>query len=94
MAKGSGVRWYGHVLRRDEGDVLRRALEFEVDGKRQKGRPKVIWKEQVEREMRKIGLRAEDAQNREKWRGNVKMIGYLQCGVNPATSGQGDKTGF
>ena len=33
MAKASGVRWYGHVLRRDEGDVLQRAVEFEVDGK-------------------------------------------------------------
>ena len=78
----------------DEGDVLQRALEFKVDGKRKKGRPKVAWKEQVEREMRKIGLRAEDAQNRERWRENVKMIGSSQYGVNPATSGQGDKTGF
>ena len=34
MAKANGVRWYGHVLRRDDGDVLRKALEFEVKGKR------------------------------------------------------------
>ena len=33
MAKASGVRWYGHVLRRNEGDVLQRALEFKVNGK-------------------------------------------------------------
>ena len=33
MEKASGVQCYGHVLRRDDGDVLRRALEFEVDGK-------------------------------------------------------------
>ena len=32
MAKVNGVRWYGHVLRRDDG--LRKALEFEVKGKR------------------------------------------------------------
>ena len=24
LAKANGVRWYGHVLRRDEGKVLRR----------------------------------------------------------------------
>ena len=30
LARVSGVRWYGHVLRRDDGDVLRRALDFEV----------------------------------------------------------------
>ena len=34
LARASGVRWYGHVLRRDNGNVLRRALEFEVAGRR------------------------------------------------------------
>ena len=33
MAKVNGVRWYGHVLRRDDGRVLRKALEFDVKGK-------------------------------------------------------------
>ena len=40
MAKASGVRWYRHVLRKDDGHVLRKALEFEVKGKRKGGRPK------------------------------------------------------
>ena len=39
MAKANGVRWYGHVLRRDDGHVLRKALEFEVKGRRKRGRP-------------------------------------------------------
>ena len=30
MAKANGVRWYGHVLRRDDGHVLRKELEFKV----------------------------------------------------------------
>ena len=34
MAKANGVRWYVHVLRRDDGHVLRKVLEFEVKGKR------------------------------------------------------------
>ena len=34
MAKANGVRWYEHVLRRDDGHGLRKALEFEVKGKR------------------------------------------------------------
>ena len=34
LARASGVRWYGHVLRRDNGDVLRIALDFEVTGRR------------------------------------------------------------
>ena len=29
MANKNGVRWYRHVLRRDDGHVLRKALEKE-----------------------------------------------------------------
>ena len=32
LAKANGVRWYGHVLRRDEDDLLRKALRLSVDG--------------------------------------------------------------
>ena len=31
------LRWYGHVLRRGDGHVLRKALEFAVKGKRKPG---------------------------------------------------------
>ena len=34
MEMANGVRLYGHVLRRDDGHVLRKAVEFEVKGKR------------------------------------------------------------
>ena len=30
------VHWYGHVLKREDGHVLRRALDFEVIGQRRK----------------------------------------------------------
>ena len=56
MAKVNGVRWYWHVLR-DDGHVLRKALKFEVRGKRKPGRPKKIWKMQVEKESKSVGLR-------------------------------------
>ena len=34
----------GHVLRRDDGNVLRKAWEFEVRGKWKRGQPKKTWK--------------------------------------------------
>ena len=34
IATANGVRWYGHVLRRDDDSVLRVALNFKVSGKR------------------------------------------------------------
>ena len=40
LATENGVRWYGHVLRRDDDNVLRVALDLEVSGKRKRGRPK------------------------------------------------------
>ena len=48
LAKASGVRWYEPVLRRDNGDVLRRALDFEVARRRGLERPNMMWKRQVE----------------------------------------------
>ena len=47
LAKANGVRWYGHVLRREDDHVLRKALEFEVNGKRKRGCPKKKWTERI-----------------------------------------------
>ena len=41
LARASGVRWHGHVLRRDNDELLRRALDFEVVENRRRGRPSV-----------------------------------------------------
>ena len=78
LAKANGVRWLGHVLRREEDDVLRKALAYEVDGLRRRGRPKKTWKKQVEEELKKIGLRKEDAPNRAKWRNGVMRIASMR----------------
>ena len=48
----NSVCWYGHVLRR--------ALDFEVEGQSKKWRPKRTWKKQVEIESVMAGLRRED----------------------------------
>ena len=37
LAMEDSVYWYGHMLRRDGGHALRRALHFEVEGRRKKG---------------------------------------------------------
>ena len=74
LATANGVRWYGHVLRRDDDSVLRVALNLEVSGKRKRGRPKKTWKKQVEEETEKIGLKKEDALRRDKWRDGVRAI--------------------
>ena len=74
LATVNGVRWYGHVLRRDDDSVLRVALDLEVSGNRKRARPKKTWKKQVEDETEKIGLKKEDALRRDKWRDGVRAI--------------------
>ncbi|VDO69822.1 unnamed protein product [Heligmosomoides polygyrus] len=37
------LRWYGHVLRGEEDSVRKIGLNFEVIGKRPRGRPKERW---------------------------------------------------
>ena len=34
LVESNSVHWYGHVLRREDGHVFRRALDFEVEGQR------------------------------------------------------------
>ena len=40
LAMANSVQWYGHVPMREDGHVLRRALDFEAEVQRKKGRPK------------------------------------------------------
>ena len=47
MAKANGVRWYGHVILRD--DNVLKAMMMEVNGQRKRGPPKMTWKRQVKR---------------------------------------------
>ena len=87
MAKASSIRWYGHVLRKEDENVIVKALKFGVSGSR--GSPKQTWKKQVENKMKKNGLGKEDACYRTKWRGVVKTMTLR----NPANSVDGVNTG-
>ena len=40
LVMANSVRWYGHVLRIEDDHILRKPIDFEVEGKRKKGRPK------------------------------------------------------
>ena len=64
MAKS--VHLYGHVLRR--------ALGFEVEGQRKRGRRKGAWKKQVEENFMKVSLSWEGAPWRSKWIAGVNQI--------------------
>ena len=49
------------MLRIEDGHVLRRALDIEVEHQRKKGMVERTWKQQTEEKSVKVGLRMEDA---------------------------------
>ena len=71
LAMANSVRWYGHVLRREGGHILSRALDFEVEGQGEKWRPMRTWKKQVEEESVNVALTMQYALCRSKWSDGV-----------------------
>jgi len=43
MIKKSRLRWFGHVEQRYDNDWVKRCITWEVEGIRQRGRPKKTW---------------------------------------------------
>ena len=46
---------YGHVIRRDDDNILKKAMMMEENCKRKRGRPKLTWRRQVEESVKKSG---------------------------------------
>ena len=74
MAKAKGVRWYGHVIRREDDNILKKAMMMEVNGQRKRGWPKMTRKRQMEESVTKVGLKIEEAADRTRWREGVRAI--------------------
>ena len=81
-----------HVLRREDGHVLRRALDFEIKGQIKKQRLKRTLKKQVKEESVKVRLRREDTLCRSKWSVGVIQIAAGLWRIWPLSLG--DTTGL
>ena len=69
------LRWYGHIMRRDKEYVRRKMIEMELPGKRRKGRPKRRFLNPVKEDMRKVGAKETDVEDRTVWR-EIILCGY------------------
>ena len=43
VVKWNQLRWLGGVLRKDNGDWVKKSTSYEVEGVRGKGRPRTMW---------------------------------------------------
>ena len=68
------LRWYGHVKRREHGDVLATIRDWIVDGRRPRGRPRKRWIDNVKENMRVLNVNDETARNRERWRSAIARL--------------------
>ena len=68
------LKWYGHVIRREEHYVGRRAMVMPVQGRRKRGRPKRRWLDKVKDDIKEKGLSADDVYDRATWR---RMSSYI-----------------
>ena len=66
------LRWLGHVWRLPESRPANQALRWTPVGQRKRGRPKMNWRQTVERDLRLVNRRWSDtsrlAEDRARWR--------------------------
>ena len=74
------LRWYGHVLRKDDNDWVQKCIEYEVVDSRPKGRLKRTCLELVQRDCQVHGLSKDDATVRGRWRKMIRRMVVEQEG--------------
>ena len=68
------LHWYGHVLRKEDGDWVKKCMEHEVEGPRPRGRPKRTWTEVVREDCQARKMNKQDAVDHCKWRKMIKDV--------------------
>ena len=77
VVKSRRMRWAGHVARMGEDRVVHRGLVGKPEGKRQLGRPRCRWEDNIKMDLREVGG-GEDwlelAHDRDRWRALVNTV--------------------
>jgi len=60
------LRWYEHVLRKEDNGWVKKCMEYEAEGARLRGRPKKTWREIVEKYCKARKLNREDDMDRNR----------------------------
>jgi hypothetical protein len=82
VIKSRRMRWAGHVTRMEEGRGFYRVLVGRLEGKRQLGRPRRRWEDNIKMDLREIGINGANwihlAQDRVQWRAFVNTVTNLR----------------
>jgi len=67
------LHWYGHVLRKEDNDWVKKCMEYKVEGSIPKSRPKRTWREVVQKDCQAQKLNMEDAIDCSRWPKLIKV---------------------
>jgi len=70
------LRWYGHVLQKEDTNRVKKCMEYEMEGSRPslpRGRPKRTWREAVQTDCQARNLNREHAMDRSGWKKLIKI---------------------
>jgi len=73
MLQQNRLRWYGHVLQKQDTDWVKKCMEYEMEGSRPRGRPKRTWREVVQKDCQVRNLNREDAVDHGRWKKLIKI---------------------
>ena len=78
VIKWRRMRWTGHVSRMEEGRCLHKDLVGNPEGKRQLGRPRRRWEDNIKMGLQELGRCCGDwmglAEDRDRWRALVSTV--------------------
>ena len=84
------LRWYGHVLQKEDNDWLKKCMEYEMEGSRPRGSPKRTWLEVVRKDCQAHNLSRDDAMVCGRWRKLIRMVEEQEeCEWTNVSSGTG-----
>ena len=70
LLRSRRLRWFGHVSRSD--GWINQCRNFDVRGKRGKGRPRKSWNDVIQDDINSWNLNKDNALDRVTWRSDVK----------------------
>ena len=62
------LQWFGHVQRRRDDEALSVVRNWQVEGRRPRGRPKKTWMKMIEEDLRVMEITEDLAYDRQSWR--------------------------